>query len=95
MGIVIQAAKMHVALDNLTVEVQCDWDASGALELNDSAPPSYTDVRVIVRIQSGAPEGKVRELVGIAERYSSYIDVFRRALDVEVEVQMVAVPGSA
>lgn len=91
MGIVIQASRMDIALDALTVEVQCDWDAGAALGLSDGTPPGYTQVRIGVRIQSSASEDRLRELVSSAERCSSYVDVFRRATNVEVAVQAISV----
>lgn len=92
MGIVIQAAQMGIGLDALTIEVQCDWDASASLGLNDATPPGYTEVRVAVRLASSAPKDQLRDLVRIAERYSSYVDVFRRAQDVAITLEANGVP---
>jgi hypothetical protein len=88
MGIVMQAAAKDVPLDAVSVEVQADWDARGYLGLHEDIPPGYTQVRVIVDIQSAAPEERVREVVKAAERFSPYGDVFRRANDVVLDVQI-------
>jgi uncharacterized OsmC-like protein len=87
-GIVMQAAAKDVPLDAVSVEVQADWDARGYLGLREDIPPGYTQVRVIVHIQSAAPEECLWEVVSAAERFSPYGDVFRRANDIVLDVQI-------
>ncbi len=84
----MQAAAKDVPLDAVSVEVQADWDARGYLGLGKDIPPGYTQVRIIVDIQSAAPEERVREVVKAAERFSPYGDVFRRANDVVLDIQI-------
>jgi len=88
MGIVLQAAEKDIPLDAVSVEVQGEGDARGYLGLDDDIPPGYTQIRVIVDVQSTAPEERVREIIRTAERYSPLGDVFRRANDVVVDVRV-------
>ncbi len=92
MGIVGHAAKANIALQSLSVDVQCDWNVAGVFGLEDTVPPSYTAVRVLVNVESRASPDAVREVVAAAERYSPYVDVFRRALDVSLEVTVASDP---
>src|SRR5262249_33434343 len=77
-GIVVQAAVHDVPLGAVSVEVQADWDGRGYLGVDDDIPPGYTGLRVVVDIESSAPQARVLEIVKLAGRLSSYLDVFRR-----------------
>jgi uncharacterized OsmC-like protein len=86
MTIVVRAAEKGVPLDAVAVEVQADWDAHGYLGLGEGIPPGYTQLRVVVEITSSESEERIREVVAIAERVSSYVDVFRRSNDMRIEL---------
>jgi uncharacterized OsmC-like protein len=88
MGIVLRAAEEGIPLHAVSVEVQADWDARGYLGLSEQVPPGYTTIRVVVDVQSPAPAERIREIVAHAERYSPYIDVYRRANDVVVDLRI-------
>jgi uncharacterized OsmC-like protein len=92
MGIVMKAAEMEIPLDSIAVEVHADWDARGYLGLDQAIPPGYTRLRVDVHVQSPAAETAVRELVAAAERFSPYVDVFRRSNVLEIDVRVTPVP---
>lgn len=85
MGIVAWAAQTDVPLDGVSVEVQADMDFRGDLAVDDEVVPGYSQLRVVISVESPAPEAEVRALLQKAERYSPYIDVFRRANEVVVE----------
>ena len=82
------AAKLGVAFTSLQVEVQADYDGGGMYAVTD-APPGYRQIRVIVTVESEAPEADVRKVVAEADAHSPYFDNFARALDVRREVKFV------
>ena len=87
MGIVQWAARMNVPINRLEIEVEVDWDARGYLGLSEDIPPGYTGVRINVNIDSPAGEKETHEVIDAAVRHSSYVDVFRRANSVIVEIK--------
>lgn len=77
-GYAMRAAKHGVPIDDLEVEVQADYDDNAVFGTSDTAP-GYSEVRFIVRVKSSAPEADVLRVLDEADRYSPYLDVFRRA----------------
>ena len=65
----LRAARLHVPITALEVEVQADWD-NGALLGPRWTPPADQDVRYIVTIKSTAPEHEVRRVVDEDEVHS-------------------------
>ncbi|OFW07714.1 MAG: hypothetical protein A3H96_02795 [Acidobacteria bacterium RIFCSPLOWO2_02_FULL_67_36] len=88
-GYAMWAARLHVPIDSLAVEVQADYDTRGELGVSDDVPPGYTQVRYIVTIESPAPESDVRKVIATADKYSPYRDVFARANDIRRELRIV------
>jgi uncharacterized OsmC-like protein len=78
MGYVIWAAHLGVALSNVEVEIQADFDARGQHDVTGVAP-GYSEIRYFVRIESDAPESDIQRVVETADRASMVGDVFRRA----------------
>ena len=93
-GYVAWAALLEVPISDIEVLVETDYDAAAMLALDDTRPPGWGAVRYRVSIESPAPETQVRELVEKADRYSSILDCFRRALPVERELKVAAPAGS-
>jgi uncharacterized OsmC-like protein len=93
-GYAMWAARMDVPIDALDVEVEADYDSRGELGVDDSVPPGYSQVRCIVSISSPASDDEVRKLVETADKYSPYLDVFRRAHDVRRELRLGRGPGT-
>jgi hypothetical protein len=87
MGIVHWAARMNVPINCLEIEVEADWDARGYLGLSEDIPPGYTGVRININIDSPASEKETNEVIDTAVRHSSYVDVFRRANSVIVDIK--------
>jgi uncharacterized OsmC-like protein len=88
LGYAMWAARMDLPIDELTVEVEADYDARGELGVDDGIAPGYTQVRYTVSVVSSASEERVREVLDVADRYSSYRDVFARANDVRRELHV-------
>jgi len=88
MGYIMWAAYFNVPIDSLQVEVHADYD-DGALFGVSDVPPGYLQVRVIVIIESDAPEQDIRRMIDEADRHSPYLDVFSRAQDCRREIKIV------
>jgi uncharacterized OsmC-like protein len=87
------AALRDIPLTALDVEVQADYDARGENGVSNDVYPGYSEIRYVVTIESAAPEADVMQMLDDADRYSSYHDVFRRAVDLRREVKLVAPAG--
>ena len=86
LGYAMWASRLDVPIDDLSVDVEADYDARGELGVSDEIPPGYLQVRYRVRVSSPAPAEAVQRLIDTADRYSPYLDVFRRAHDVRREL---------
>jgi uncharacterized OsmC-like protein len=86
LGYAMWAARLDVPIDDLSVEVEADYDARGELGVSDEVPPGYLQVRYHVRIASPASPERLERLIDTADRYSPYRDVFARAHDVRRQV---------
>jgi uncharacterized OsmC-like protein len=89
-GYVMWAAVFEVPIESVEVVVEADYDARGLFGLDDSMAPGWSAVRYTARITSAAPEARVRELVGYADKHSSVLDIIQRAIPVSGEVQVAA-----
>lgn len=87
MGYSQWAALLGVAVEQITVEVESDFDARGTFGIEDQ-PPGFTRIRYRVIIKSSAPEADVREVIDEAEAHSPVLDDFRRPLPVDREVHI-------
>lgn len=85
MGYAMYAALRGVPLDELTVEVQADYDARGETGVDDSVTPGYLQVRVVVSATSPAPEDEVAAILDEAERYSPWLTIVRDPVPIAVE----------
>jgi uncharacterized OsmC-like protein len=90
LGYAMWAARLGVAIESLTVDVEADYDSRGELGVADEIPPGYTQVRYIVTVASPAPEADIRRVLDTADKYSPYRDVFARAHDVRRDVRILA-----
>lgn len=89
-GYAMWAARLGVPLDALEVEVQADYDVRGELGVADQVTPGYAEVRYVVTVESPASEADVLRMLDTADRYSSYRDVFARAVAVRREARITA-----
>jgi uncharacterized OsmC-like protein len=87
-GYVGWAAMLDVPLTKVEVVVEADYDAAAMLGIDDATPPGWGAMRYQVVIESPAPAVKVQELVEKADRYSSLLDCFRRALPIERDLKI-------
>lgn len=84
------AALRDIPLTAIEVEVQADYDARGENGVSDDVYPGYSQIRYVVTVESDAPEADIMRMLDDADRYSSYHDVFRRAVDLQREVKLGA-----
>jgi len=90
MGYVMWAAVREVPLDSVEVTVEADYDGNALFGLDDSTAPGWSAMRYKAVISSPAPEEAVRELVDFADRHSSLLGSFERAVPVTRELQITA-----
>jgi len=90
MGYVMWASQMDIILDSVEVTVEADYDANGMFGIDDSAHPGWHAMRYTAKIASPAPESRIREFVEFADRHSSLLDSFRRAVPIERNLQISA-----
>lgn len=79
-GISRWASRFALRINSLEVEVQADFDARGELGMGEAISPGYSEVRYTITIDSPEPEHKLAAMLDLAERYSPYLDIFRRPI---------------
>jgi uncharacterized OsmC-like protein len=87
-GYVQIASVLDVPVEEVEVVVEADYDARGMLGIDPTMPPGWSAVRYAVSIRSPAPEARVRELIELADRRSSVLDIIRRAIPVSSQVHV-------
>ncbi len=90
MGYVMWAAVREIPLDSVEVIVEADYDGNALFGTDDSIPPGWSAMRYKAVISSPAPEETVRKLVDYADRHSSLLGSFERAVPVSRELQITA-----
>lgn len=82
MGYAQWAARRNVPIHGLTVEIEADYDARGELGVDDDVSPAYSEVRVVVTVESEAPEAEVCDVLSEAEEHSPWLTVFEEPVRV-------------
>ena len=70
------AARRGVPIRGLSVDVEADYDARGELGVGEGVSPAYSEVRVVVYVESEAPEPEILAVLAEAEAHSSYWHIF-------------------
>ena len=87
--IVMRAAESGVRLEGLEVTVDSESDDAGILGVDQSVPAGPLSMRVAVRVASAtAPPEQVREIVAWGVDHCPVCDAVKRAVPVEVEVDL-------
>lgn len=86
-GYATWAAYLDIPIDDIKVEVESDFDASGQFGIAD-IPPGFKELRYRVTIKSPAPEETIQELIEKADGHSPVLDDFRRPIPIEREVNI-------
>jgi len=92
-GYAMWAARRGVQIDELTVEIQADYDARGELGVDDTVRPAYSEVRIVVDVKSPASEAEVAAMLEEAERHSPWLQVFREPVSVAREARIASSGG--
>ena len=88
-GYMMRAARDHIKIHSLEVEVQASYDDGALFGSRDDVFPGYTNVKYIVSIESDATEEQIMQLLDEADRHSPYLDVFARGQHCEREVKII------
>ncbi|HET8943355.1 MAG TPA: OsmC family protein [Dehalococcoidia bacterium] len=91
MGYVMWAAVREIPLDSVEVIVEADYPGNALYGLDDTTPPGWSAMRYKAIISSPAPEEAIHDLVDFADRHSSLLGSFERAVPVTRELQITAV----
>ena len=87
--IAMRAAELGVTLEGLEVVVDSESDDAGILDVDASVPPGPLSMRIAVRVASAsAPEAAVRELIAWGVAHCPVCDAIKRAVPVEVVVDL-------
>jgi uncharacterized OsmC-like protein len=70
MGYRLWGARLGVAIDAVTVEVSCEYDARGQLGVSDEVSVGWLRARFDVTVTSAAPDDDVRRVVATADARS-------------------------
>ena len=89
-GYQMWAAYLGITLDEVEVTIETDYDARGMYAVDAAIAPGFLGVRARVRITSGDPPDRIREMVEHADRHSPLLYDFTTALDVKREVEIAA-----
>lgn len=85
-GYAMWAARRGVAIDDLAVTVEADYDTAAEYAL--APQQGYGQVRCMVEVTSKAPAERVREVLEEANQASSYLAVWRTPQDVRFEIEV-------
>ena len=87
-AIAMRAAQVGVELTKLEVIVDSESDDRGFLGMDDAIPAGPLGMRTRIRIAAeGTDQGRLREIVEWAEKYSPVADAIRRAVPMTTEVK--------
>jgi uncharacterized OsmC-like protein len=89
-GYAMSAAALGVSFASIEVDVETDFDARGMFDVDDSVSPGWSEIRYVVRVESSASEEAVIRVIDHADKHSSMLDGFARALEIERNVQISA-----
>jgi uncharacterized OsmC-like protein len=70
MGYRLWAARLDVPIDEVTLEITCEYDQRGELGVTDDVPVGWRRLVVVVTIASAAPPSDVHQVVEAANRHS-------------------------
>jgi uncharacterized OsmC-like protein len=87
-GYVRWAAMLDIPITSLNVDVEADYDVRGELGVDD-VPPRYGQMRYTVRVESSAPEEKVRQMIERADALSPWLDMLVNPVNVARNIECV------
>jgi uncharacterized OsmC-like protein len=82
------ASYLDIPITDLEVTVEVTYDARGMYGFEEISP-GYESVHYHVRVESPAPREEILRLIDLAERNTSYLDVFARPQPVSRSLEYV------
>ncbi len=73
-----------MTIDAVETTLEGDLDIRGFLGLSKEVPVGYESIRVTMRVESDAPESKIRELVRLAQMRSPAFNSVAKPVPTEV-----------
>jgi uncharacterized OsmC-like protein len=86
-SLVYHAAAQGIEIEEVESEYEGDLDLRGFLGMKDDVRNGYESLRVTFRVKADAPEGKIRELVEMAQRRSPVFDIITNPVPIEVQLK--------
>jgi uncharacterized OsmC-like protein len=86
------AARLDIPISSLSVEVHADYDVRG-MHGADDVFPGYSEIRLIVELESSAPEAEVLQLLDKAERHCPYFQIFEKPIKLERQARITHPKG--
>lgn len=86
-SLIYHAAAQGVNIEEVETTLSGDLDLHGFLGIDESIRNGYEKIQVNFRIKSNAPEEKLRELVGLAQKRSPVFDIISHPTPVEVTME--------
>ena len=86
-SLIYHAAAQGVNIEEVETTLSGDLDLHGFLGMDESIRNGYEKIQVNFRIKSNAPEEKLRELVGLAQKRSPVFDIISHPTPVEVTME--------
>ncbi len=89
-GYLTWAAHFGVPIDRITMEIQSEYDVTGALGLDESVPCGYTALRILVEVDSPAPRADIERVLETTERRSYMHAILTDEHKVERELRVTS-----
>ena len=82
-GIKMWAARRGVPIDRIEVSAETDVDARGQLGVCDAVTPGFEGIRMLIAMDSQAPQADLEEIVAVSLKYSPLIEVLDKPQPIE------------
>ena len=86
-SIVYHAAAKGIKLNSVESSLEGDIDLQGFLGLSEDITPGYKEIRMKFKIESDAPDDKLKELMEFAPNHSPVFSTITRAVPVKVSLE--------
>ena len=86
-SLIYHAAAQGVNIEEVETTLSGDLDLHGFLGMDENVRNGYEKIQVNFRIKSNAPEEKLRELIGLAQKRSPVFDIISHPTPVEVTME--------
>jgi uncharacterized OsmC-like protein len=81
---VLHAAARGIAIRRLSTELRGELDVQGLLGLDDTVPPGYESIRVVMDVEADCADEELEQLLDHAQRHSPVCNTICRPVPVTV-----------